>query len=44
MKGNPEKYGRDWIGFWGTDLEATINLGKIEKVVDPGHQFLVKRG
>jgi hexosaminidase len=28
MRGNMEKYGRDWIGFWGKDLEATIDLGK----------------
>lgn len=28
MRGNMEKYGRDWIGFWGKDLDATIDLGK----------------
>ncbi|ESU21614.1 beta-hexosaminidase precursor [Flavobacterium cauense R2A-7] len=28
MRGNMEKYGRDWIGFWGKDLNATIDLGK----------------
>ncbi len=28
MRGNMEKYGRDWIGFWGKNLEATIDLGK----------------
>lgn len=32
MRGNMEKYGRDWIGFWGKDLEATIDLGKKECV------------
>ncbi|HSD13043.1 MAG TPA: family 20 glycosylhydrolase [Flavobacterium sp.] len=28
MRGNIGKYGRDWIGFWGKDLEATIDFGK----------------
>lgn len=32
MRGNMEKYGRDWIGFWGKDLEATIDLGKKQSV------------
>lgn len=32
MRGNMEKYGRDWIGFWGKDLEAVIDLGKKEPV------------
>nr|WP_294938070.1 family 20 glycosylhydrolase [uncultured Flavobacterium sp.] len=32
MRGNIEKYGRDWIGFWGKDLEATIDLKKKECV------------
>lgn len=32
MKGNPTKFGRDWLGFWGKDLVATIDLGKKEKV------------
>lgn len=32
MKGNPTKFGRDWLGFWGKDLVATIDLGKKQKV------------
>lgn len=32
MKGNPSKFGRDWLGFWGKDLNATIDLGKIETI------------
>lgn len=32
MKGNPTKFGRDWLGFWGKDLVATIDFGKKEKV------------
>ncbi|MEQ3690967.1 MAG: family 20 glycosylhydrolase [Flavobacterium sp.] len=32
MKGNPSKFGRDWLGFSGKDLNATINLGKIESI------------
>ncbi|ESU21117.1 beta-hexosaminidase precursor [Flavobacterium enshiense DK69] len=32
MRGNMEKYGRDWIGFWGKDMEATIDLGKKQDV------------
>ncbi len=27
MKGNTSKFGRDWLGFWGKDLNATIDLG-----------------
>jgi hexosaminidase len=27
MKGNTSKFGRDWLGFWGKDLHATIDLG-----------------
>ena len=44
MKGNPEKYGRDWIGFWGTDLEAAIDLGKLEKVTNVATNFLLNEG
>lgn len=32
MRGNMAKYGRDWIGFLGKDLEATIHLDKNAKV------------
>ena len=32
MVGNPSKYGRDWLGFWGKDLNATIDLGTIEMI------------
>lgn len=32
MKGNPSKFGRDWLGFWGKDLNATIDLGKTETI------------
>lgn len=32
MKGNPSKFGRDWLGFWGKDMNATINLGKTETI------------
>ncbi|RBA28468.1 glycoside hydrolase family 20 protein [Flavobacterium tibetense] len=28
--GNRSKFGRDWLGFSGKDLNATINLGKTE--------------
>ena len=26
MKGNTAKFGRDWLGFWGKDMNATIDL------------------
>ncbi|MGX7667440.1 glycoside hydrolase family 20 protein [Flavobacterium pedocola] len=32
MRGNMQKFGRDWIGFWGKDLEAIIDLGKKQTV------------
>jgi hexosaminidase len=32
MKGNPKKFGRDWLGFSGKNMEATIDLGTTEKV------------
>ena len=32
MKGNTSKFGRDWLGFWGKDMNATINLGKTETI------------
>jgi hexosaminidase len=32
MKGNPSKFGRDWLGFWGKDMNATIDLGKVEMI------------
>lgn len=32
MIGNPSKFGRDWLGFWGEDLVATIDLGKEETI------------
>lgn len=27
MLGNSAKYGRDWLGFWGNDVDATIDFG-----------------
>ena len=32
MKGNTSKFGRDWLGFWGKDMNATIDLGKTETI------------
>ena len=32
MKGNSAKFGRDWLGFWGKDLNAIIDLGKVSSV------------
>lgn len=32
MVGNPSKYGRDWLGFCGKDLNATIDLGSTETI------------
>lgn len=32
MVGNSSKYGRDWLGFLGKDLNATIDLGTIETI------------
>lgn len=32
MRGNTSKFGRDWLGFWGKDMNATIDLGKSESI------------
>jgi hexosaminidase len=32
MRGDMQKYGRDWLGFSGKDLNAVIDLGKNETV------------
>jgi hexosaminidase len=32
MIGNRNKFGRDWLGFSGKDLNATIDLGKVETI------------
>ena len=44
MRGNMEKYGRDWIGFWGKDLEATIDLGKKTKLTKVTLDVLANEG
>ncbi|MGL2965014.1 beta-N-acetylhexosaminidase [Flavobacterium sp. XGLA_31] len=32
IKGDTTKFGRDWLGFSGTDLNATIDLGSKQKI------------
>jgi hexosaminidase len=32
IKGDPAKFGQHWLGFSGTDLVATLNLGKKQKI------------
>lgn len=32
MIGNRTKFGRDWLGFWGKDAIATVDLGKLEDI------------
>lgn len=32
IKGDPTKFGRDWLGFSGDDLNATIDLGRKQKI------------
>jgi len=32
MIGNRNKFGRDWLGFSGKDLNATIDLGKVDTI------------
>ncbi len=32
MNGNPSKFGRDWLGFSGKDVVATIDLDRIETI------------
>ena len=44
MKGNPSKFGRDWLGFWGKDLNATIDLGKSETISKISINTLLSKG
>ncbi len=32
VKGDTQKFGRDWLGFWGNDLVAFIDLGKKQSI------------
>lgn len=32
IKGNPSKFGKNWLGFLGKDLEASIDLGQIAEI------------
>jgi hexosaminidase len=44
MKGNPSKFGRDWLGFWGKDLNATIDLEKSETISKISINTLLSEG
>ena len=44
MKGNTSKFGRDWLGFWGKDLKATIDLGKSEIISKISINTLLSEG
>lgn len=44
MKGNPSKFGRDWLGFWGKDMNATIDLGKTETISKISINTLLSEG
>ncbi len=44
IKGNIEKYGNNWLGFSGTDLEATIDLGKPTDINNVALNFLKSEG
>jgi hexosaminidase len=44
MKGNPSKFGRDWLGFWEKDLNATIDLGKSETISKISINTLLSEG
>jgi hexosaminidase len=44
MKGNPSKFGRDWLGFWGKDMGATIDLSKTEMISKISINTLLSEG
>lgn len=44
MIGNPSKFGRDWLGFWGKDIEATIDLGASLSIQKMGMNVLKSEG
>jgi hexosaminidase len=44
MKGNPSKFGRDWLGFWGKDMSATIDLSKTEMISKISINTLLSEG
>ena len=32
VRGDPHHFGKDWLGFWGPNLEATIDLQQSEQI------------
>lgn len=44
MRGNRDKFGRDWLGFSGKDLIATVDLGKQEEITKVTVGFLASEG
>jgi hexosaminidase len=44
MIGNRNKFGRDWLGFLGKDLIATIDLGKLESITNVSIGVLSNEG
>lgn len=44
IKGNIEKYGNNWLGFLGNDLEAIIDLGKPTNINSIAINFLKSEG
>lgn len=44
MQGNPTKYGRDWLGFLGTNLEVVIDLENQSTITNLGLNTLQSEG
>jgi hexosaminidase len=44
MIGNRDKFGRDWLGFSGKDVIATVDLGKREQINKVTVGFLASEG
>jgi hexosaminidase len=44
MIGNRDKFGRDWLGFSGKDVIATVDLGKQEQINKVTVGFLASEG
>ncbi len=44
IRGDTSRFGLDWLGWWGKDLDATIDLGKTEPITHVAAGFFDGEG